>query len=172
MDSKNPNDSSYVTPAHAASILAAIAGDEAAIVEAFRTLGQGERNKIAGALNSLASVLWMENKFQPVLLAEPIKIPVTSFAEGIAVQEALFRLGCGYHHGSYPLTREVSNECSLSGIFVSSKGVISVMPDGREEDREYVRNDKRRAVSPDVVLAANSLYDLLKGCAPSKPAMK
>jgi hypothetical protein len=167
MVSKNPDDVSNVTPVNAASILAALKDNEPAIVEAFRTLSQGERNRLGGALCSLASVLCMESKFQPVLLAEPIKIPVTSLAEGLAIQEALFRFGCGYHHGSYPLAREVDNQCLLSGIFVSRKGVISVMPDSCEADRAYVRNDKRRAVSPEVVLAANSLDALLKGGIPS-----
>jgi hypothetical protein len=153
MDSNNPMGVEKLTTTNAASILEALAGNEPAIVEAFRTLSQGERNKLAGALNSIVSVLWMESKFQPVLLDEPIKIPVTSLAEGIAIQEALFRFGCGYHHGSYPLTKEVDNQCLVSGIFVSSKGVITVMPDSCEADRAYVRNDKRRAVSPEVVLA-------------------
>lgn len=161
MDSNNPMGVENLRATNAASILEALAGNEPAIVEAFRTLSQGERNKLAGALNSIVSVLWMECKFQPVLVAEPLKIPVTSIAESVAVQEALFRFGCGYHNGSYPLTPETHRR-AVSGIFVSSKGVISVMPDSCEADRAYVRNDKRRAVSPEVVLAANSLDDLLK----------
>jgi hypothetical protein len=149
-----------ITPLDAARLLAALPGDEAATVEAFRSLSQQERDKLGQALSSLASVLFTEWKFQPVLLSEPIKIPVASFNEGIAVQEALFKLGCGFHNGRYPLTKEVSDQCVLSGVFVSRRGVMSVMPNSSEKDREYVAKHESREVSPAAVLAATSLSEL------------
>lgn len=149
-------------PVQAARVLAALKGDEVAIIEAFRELSHGERSELGLALASFASVLCMESKFQPVLLAERIKIPISSFEEGLAVQEALFKLGCGFHNGCYPLTQQVYDDYTLSGVFVSPKGVMSAMPNARKEDREYVQSDGSRAVSVDQVLQATSPSDLLK----------
>lgn len=145
----------------AARALVAIQNDEATVVEVFRNTTQREREHIGAALSALASMLGAEWKFQPVLLQEPIKIPVASFEEAVAVQKALFRLGCGFHNGRYPLTMEVSDTCNLSGIFVSKRGVITVMPNNTQRDRDYVANHKDRAVSPARVLATGSLEALM-----------
>lgn len=95
-------------------------------------------------------------------LAERIKIPISSFGEGIAVQEALFRLGFGFHHGSYPLAQRVSGDYALCGIFVSPKGVMTLMPNASEEDREYVRKDESREISVYRVMQAIQPSDLLR----------
>jgi hypothetical protein len=150
-----------VTPVDNALALAALQGDEAAIVDAFRPLLQSERNQLGAALSSFYSVLCMESKFQPNLLVEPIKIAVTSFDEGLAVQRALFQLGCGFHHGGYPLSKDLANECTLSGIFVSRKGVMTVMPLREPGSLEYVANSNNRAVSPAAVLSATTIAELL-----------
>jgi hypothetical protein len=150
------------TPLAAAGVLADIHADEPAIVDAFRAGTQGERNRLGQALASFYQVLCMESKFQPILLEESIKIPVTSFEEGLVVQRSLFRMGCGFHHGRYPLSKDLSNQCTLSGIFVSRKGVMTVMPYKEPGSVAYVANHESRAVSPATVLAAVSLADLLR----------
>lgn len=149
-----------VTPVDNALALAALQGDEAAIVDAFRPLLQSERNQLGAALSSFYGVLCMESKFQPNLLVEPIKIAVTSFDEGLAVQRALFQLGCGFHHGGYPVSKDLANECTLSGIFVSRKGVMTVMPLREPGSLEYVANSKNRAVTPAAVLSATTIAEL------------
>lgn len=149
-----------VTPVDNALALAALQGDEAAIVDAFRPLLQSERNQLAAALSSFYSVLCMESKFQPNLLAEPIKIAVTSFDEGLAVQRALFNLGCGFHYGSYPLAKDLANQCVLSGIFVSRKGVMSVMPLSEPGGLEFMAKSQNRAVAPAAVLSATTTAEL------------
>lgn len=146
----------------AARLLAGAKGDESAIVEAFRALSHTERCQLGAAMSAVASVLYMDSKFQPVILDEKIKIPVTSFSEGIAVQEALFKLGCGFHNASYPLTKEASSECLLCGIFVSRKGVMSVVPNTSNEDVEYVANHESRNVTAAAVLQASVLGDLIR----------
>jgi hypothetical protein len=154
-----------ITPLAAAELLAGLQGDEPAIVAAFRAVPHRERERLAIALSSLYGVLCMESKFQPMLLTEPIKIPVTSFEEGLAVQRALFNLGFGFHHGGYPLSKDLSTQCVLSGIFVSRKGVMTVMPLNEHNSREYVANHESYAVSPETVLAATSRDDLVRRAA-------
>jgi len=163
----SPSDTEQGTPLEAARALAAIHKNEPAIVDAFRGISQRERNHLAAALSAFYPVLVMENKYQPVLLDEPIKIPVTTYEEGLAVQRALFALGCGFHHGSYPLAKDISDECTLSGIFVSRKGVMTVMPFAEKGSVDYVANHKDRAVSPATVLEATTLAELL-GCDASR----
>ena len=155
-----PGVAAKVTPLEAARTLAAMPDGEQAVVDAFRDITQGERNGLGQALSSFYRVLCMESKFQPNLLAEPIKIVVTSFDEGLAVQRALFQLGCGFHHGSYPLAKDLSSECTFSGIFVSRKGVMTVMPLREPGSLEYVANSKNRAVSPAAVLSAITILEL------------
>lgn len=149
-----------VTPLAAATLLAGMRGDELAIVEAFRSVRHRERERLALALSSFFGIITMESKFQPVLLPDEIRIPVTSFDEGLAVQRALFQLGCGFHHGSYPLAKTLSEECELSGVFVSRKGVMTIMPLADPGSRDYVANHESFAVSPAAVLAATSIEDL------------
>jgi hypothetical protein len=150
-----------VSPMAAVVALSGIQANEAAIVDAFRSLSQDERDKFAHDLQAFASTLQAESKFQSTILAEPIKIPVKSLDEGVAVQEALFKLGCGFHNGAYPLSREVFRQCSLSGICVSRKGLMTIVPSANKDDVEYFNNDPRRAVPSDVVLQASSLAQLL-----------
>ena len=156
-----PVDAQAITPLAAAQLLAGMQGDEPAILEAFRPLRHRERERLAIALSSFFSIITMESKFQPVLLAEEIRIPVTTFDEGLAVQRALFNLGCGFHHGGYPLSKSLSDECELAGVFVSRKGVMTIMPLPDLGSREYVADHKSLAVSPAAVLAASSLADLV-----------
>lgn len=152
-------DAFEVTPLAAARVLAAVPNDEE-VVDAFRSITQSERNQLGAALSSFYPVLCMESKFQPELLVEPIKIPVASFEEGLAVQRALFDLGCGFHHGGYPLAKDLSDQCSLCGIFVSRKGVMTVMPLSERGSLEYLARHQNFSVSAETVLAAKSPADL------------
>ena len=149
-----------VTPLDNARALAAMQGDEPAIVDAFRAVSQGERNQLAAALSSFYAVLCMESKFQPNLLDAPIKIAISSFDEGLAVQRALFNLGCGFHHGRYPLSKVLSNECAVCGIFVSRKGAMTVMPLREPGSQDYVAKNENRPVSAAAVLSATTIAEL------------
>lgn len=155
----SPAGADAITPVAAATLLASMQGDEPAIVDAFRPLRHRERERLAIAMSSFYGVLCMESKFQPQLLAEPIKIPVTSFEEGLNVQRALFELGCGFHHGSYPLAKSIS-EGVFAGIFVSRKGVMTVMPLADKDSREYVAKHESHEVCAAAVLGATTLEDL------------
>jgi hypothetical protein len=106
----------------------------------------------------------MESKFQPDLLDAPIKIAVSSFDEGLAVQRALFQLGCGFHHGRYPLSKDLANQYAVCGIFVSRKGAMTVMPLREPGSLEYVAKSENRPVSVAAVLSATTIAELSAPC--------
>jgi hypothetical protein len=100
------------------------------------------------------------------VLPQSIKILVSSFEEGLAVQRALISLGCGSYVNPYTLGQTLQDEHELSGIIVHINGVLQLVrlndpccPD-EVNSRERMAQSPKREVSVSAVLAAKSISDL------------
>lgn len=138
--------------------------DVSEIVKKYVSLSIEERRNLAKEFKFIASVLDREFLFQPMIFNEPLRIAVDSRVQSEAVQRALFRMGCGFHGGSYPLTQRFEDAGSeLIGIHVSGKGVIGFSFVG---DREFFATCGDRLVPAQTVIDAKDAAALMAAYAP------
>ena len=152
------NENVNKTVLDAAKLISSIKDNETAIVEAFRDLPQQERDQLARAFGMVSTVLLDARVFRPILFEKPIKILISSYEQGIAVQKALFKLGCGYHMGNFPLAPSLL-EISLSAILVGRRGMMTVATFSAA-DKAYLAQNTTQEIAAESVLSATSTKEL------------
>lgn len=140
--------------------------DKEQLIETFKSLSPSQRHALAKEMNDIASVLWYDYNFEPTVCEGYIKIPVSDWEQGMALQRKLIALGCGFHNGSR-LVQEVCNAV-VHGIFVNPKGNISlVLPDAASQ-KHYEESD-RIEIQPEIILAASNLLDIVSSTKKKSP---
>lgn len=133
--------------------------DETRAIAAFKGMPRSERVRVAAALRSLCNLLESDSKFQPILFSAPFRVWVETQEQSRLVQEKLHSFGCGQHYGSYPLAKDVVDTPGVRGIFVGTRGAISVSL--AQDGKDYFDNHEWKPLTVEQILAAASPQDLL-----------
>lgn len=125
------------------------------MVAKFGGMRQRDRDALASALCTVASVLQQQIKFQPKIFTIYIKVEVDGAVDFDLLQRALFDLGCGYSNGGYPLSQlQESFPSNLVGVHVTPTGVMTF-----SFDREYFENSEDVLTGlPEIILRARERH--------------
>ncbi len=133
--------------------------------KAFSGMKRKERHALSANLRNICSELERDCRWVPQLREGRVFVCVSSHEEAVAVQEALIRLGCGFHNGDYEnRSREVVKPRGVvTAIHVCSLGTLglSLNSDADARHLETLRTEgKAKEVTVAAVMAAERLADL------------